>query len=68
MLIFCLLFGGTQAASSSSNSKKVQDEVGWISRTLWRESSMIPNLNQDDCPQSELVPEVAQRIIRTSSS
>jgi hypothetical protein len=70
MLIFRLLFGGTQAASASSNSKKVQDEVGskaGISRTLSRESSMIANLNQDDCPQSELVPEGAQRIIRTPS-
>ncbi|MDY6899026.1 MAG: hypothetical protein SWZ49_13245 [Cyanobacteriota bacterium] len=68
MLIFRLLFGGTQAASASSNSKKVQDEVGskaWRSWTLWRESFMIANLSQDDCPQSELVPEGAQRIIRT---
>nr|UZC30075.1 hypothetical protein [Entomoneis sp.] len=70
MLIFRLLFGGTQVASASSNSKKVQDELGskaGIFRTLWPESSMIANLNQDDCPQSELVPEGASRIIRTPS-
>jgi len=70
MLIFRLLFGGTQAASTSSNSEKVQDGVGskaLISRTLSRESSMIANLNQDDCPQSELVSEGTQRIIKTPS-
>lgn len=37
MLIFRLLFGGTQAASTSSEAKKVKDVVGskaLISRTL----------------------------------
>lgn len=70
MLILRLLFGGPSSASASSNSKNVQDGVGSkaaISRTFYRESSMIADLNQDDCPQSELVPEGAQRIIRTPS-
>lgn len=70
MLILRLLFGGPSSASALSNSKNVQDGVGSkaaISRTFYRESSMIADLNQDDCPQSELVPEGAQRIIRTPS-
>lgn len=70
MLIICLLFGGPQSASASSNSKNVQDGVGSkapISRTFSRDSSIIADLNQDDCSQSESVPEGTQLIIRTPS-
>lgn len=70
LLVFRLLFCGLQAASASSNSKKVQDGVGSeaeISRTFCRESSMITALNEDDCTKSGLVPEGTQRIITTPS-
>ena len=70
MLILRLLFGGSQSASASSNSKNVQDGVGSkapIYRTFSRESSMIADLNQDDSTQSELVPKGDQRTIISSS-
>jgi len=70
MLILRLFFGGPQSASASSNSKNVQDGVGSkaaISRTFSRDSSMIADLNQDDCPQSESVPEGTQRTIISPS-
>ena len=70
MLIIRLLFGRPQSASDSSNSKNVQDEVGSkapIYRTFSRDSPIIADLNQDDCSQSESVPEGTQRIIRTLS-
>ena len=48
MLILRLLFGGSQYASASSNSKNVQDGVGSkpaINRTFSRESSMIAEIS-----------------------
>ena len=70
MLSLRLLFGGPQSASASSNSKNVLDRVGSkapISRTFSRESSMIPDLNQDDSTQLELVPKGGQRTIISPS-
>lgn len=69
MLIFRLLFGGIEASSILSNSKEVQDEVGskvLISRILSRESSMITNLNQDGCPQSEPLSGLLKPLLITS--
>lgn len=70
LLIIRLLFGGLQYSSASSNSKKFQDGVNsktQISRTLGRQSSMIANVNQEDSPQSELVPEGGQLTLNTLS-
>lgn len=70
MLILRLLFGGSQYASTSSNSKNVQDGVSSkpaIDRTFSRESLMIAGLNQDDSTQSELALKGGQRTIISPS-